>query len=486
MTDRIRGDLPRRDPDALAGAIPDDATLAVSGFGSVGYPKAIPLALADVARAGRDFSFTVVSGGSVGPEIDAELVEADAIDRRFPYQARPPAQDAANDGSMAFHDRNISTLGDEVRFGKLCDPDIAIVEAAAVGENWLVPTTSIGLTPAFIAAADELIVEVNETVPTEIETIHDIYVRSAPPNREPLPLTDPVGRIGSSRLSFDREKLAGVTTTDRRDESYEFRDPTPDDRAIADNLVSFLREEIEDTAVFDDRLVLQFGVGSLGNALMGALGDIEFGDRDCYYFGEVIQDGLLDMLDNGRLEGASATSLALSSEGQDRLFSDIETYSESIVLRPGDISNNPALIDRLGVVGVNSALEIDIYGHVNSTHLNGRRVINGIGGSGDFNRNAFVSIAVFPATAADGDISRVVPLTPHVDHTEHDVDVFITEQGVADCRGLTPRERAETIIMECAHPDYRPDLNRYTKRAADHGGHIPHDLDSCLDFHQSR
>lgn len=486
MTDRIQDNLPLQDPETIAEAIPNDATLVVSGFGSVGYPKTIPLALADVARAGRDLSLTVVSGGSVGAEIDVELVEADAIDRRFPYQARPPAQNAANDGSMAFHDRNISTLGDEVQYGKLCDPTVAVVEAAAVGEDWIVPTTSIGLTPAFIAAADSLIVEVNETAPIELETIHDIYVRDAPPNRGPLMLTDPVERIGSSRLSFDSDKLIGVTTTDRRDESYEFREPTADDLAIADNLITFLRNEVENTSIFRDCLVLQFGVGSLGNALMGALSDVDFGDRDLYYFGEVIQDGLLDLLDNDRLEGASATSLALSAEGQNRLFTDIEAYSESIVLRPGDISNNPALIDRFGVVGVNSALEADIYGHVNSTHINGRRVINGIGGSGDFNRNAFVSIVVFPSTAAGGDISRVVPLTPHIDHTEHDVDVFITEQGFADCRGLAPRERAETIIKECAHPDYQSDLNKYLERAAGHSGHIHHDLDSCLDFHRSR
>jgi succinyl-CoA:acetate CoA-transferase len=486
VTDRFGDDLPIREPSTLAAAIPDEATLAVSGFGSVGYPKAVPLELADAARNGRDLSLTVVSGGSVGEEIDAALVEANAIDRRYPYQARPPARDAVNDGAIAFHDRNISTLGDEVRYGRLCDPDVAIVEAAAVGEGWLVPTTSIGLTPAFVAAADELIIEVNEAVPTELETLHDIYVRDPPPDRGPLPLTDPIERIGSSRLAFDPDTLLGVVPTDRRDESYEFREPTPDDLGIAANLVGFLRDELEDTSVFDDRLALQFGVGSLGNALMGAIESVAFGDRDLYYFGEVIQDGLLDLLDDDRLEGASATSLALSADGQDRLFADIEAYNDAVVLRPGDVSNDPALIDRFGVVGVNSALETDIYGHVNSTHIDGRRVINGIGGSGDFNRNAFLSIVVFPATAAGGEISRVVPLTPHVDHTEHDVDVFITERGVAYCRGLSPRERAETIVGECAHPDYRPELEEYLERAADRGGHIPHDMDSCLDFHRSR
>lgn len=484
MTDnRLHGDLPVRSaPDAVRGIV-DDATLLVSGFGSVGYPKAVPLALAD---SERNLSLTVVSGGSVGEEIDVALVEADAIDRRFPYQARLPARNAVNDRTIAFHDRNISTLGDEVQYGRLVDGDVAVVEALAVGEDWLIPTTSIGQTPAFVESADQLIVEVNATVPQAVREFHDIYRPGRPPNREPIPLTDPGGRIADERIDFDPEKLVAVVETDHRDQPYEFRDSTNDDRAIADNLRAFLEAEVERSELFEESLRIQFGVGSLGNALMGALGDADIGDRDLIYFGEVIQDGLLDLIDDGDLAAASATALALSSEGQERLYENVEQYAEDIVLRPGNLSNSPALIDRFGVVGVNSALEVDLFGQVNSTHVNGTRVMNGVGGSADFNRNCPLAVLALPSTAKGGEISRIVPMVPHVDHTEHDIDVIVTEQGVADLRGNSPHETAEALITHCAHPDYRDDLQDYLDRGLARGGHIPHDIETALDWHTDR
>jgi len=483
MSDRLVGYLPIRDAASVAADIPADAALVVSGFGSVGYPKLVPLALADDER---DLELTVVSGGSVGEEIDVALVEADAIARRYPYQARPPAREAVNDGRIEFHDRNISTLGDDVRFGHLVDADVAVVEALAVGPDWLIPTSSIGQTPAFVEAADELVVELNRSVPESVRQFHDIYRTGLPPNREPIPLTDPGERIADDRITFDPEKLTAVVESDRRDQPYEFRDPTDDDQAIAANLGAFLETEVEDSPLFEDSLRIQFGVGSLGNALMGALGDADFGDRDLVYFGEVIQDGLLDLLDDGDLEAASATSLALSREGQDRLYEHADRYAEDIVLRPADVSNNPALIDRFGVVGVNSALEVDLFGHVNSTHVNGTYAMNGVGGSADFNRNAAIAVLALPSTAAGGDISRIVPMVPHTDHTEHDLDVIVTEQGVTDLRGNSPRETAAALIENCAHPDFRDALREYLDRGLDHGGHIPHDLETSLDWHTDR
>lgn len=476
-TDRIRGDLPVVDADTVADCISANATVLVSGFGSVGYPKAVPLALAD---SGRDLSLTIVSGGSVGEEIDAALIEAEAVERRFPYQARSPAREAVNDGAIAYNDRHISTLGDEVQFGGLVDADIAIVEALAVGENWLIPSTSIGHTPVYINSVDRLIVEVNAAQPRSLEQFHDIYQPDLPPNRDPVPLSDPGERIGSSRIGFDSSVLEAVVETDRRDEPYSFRDPTDDDIAIAANLRSFLATEINRSPLYNDSVRIQFGVGSIGNALMGALGEADFGERDLIYYGEVIQDGLLDLLDEDLLHSASATSLALSNKGQDRLFENTGHYSESVVLRSADLSNRPALIDRFGVIAVNSALEIDIYGHVNSTHVDGSQVLNGIGGSGDFTRNAPLSIIALPSTAIDGDISRIVPMVPHVDHTEHDVDIIVTEQGVVDFRGTSPQERAHLLITECAHPSFRDQLQSYLDRAKSIGGHAPHDLDTVF------
>lgn len=479
VDERLAGDLPIVGVETAVEHIGDEATVLVSGFGSVGYPKAVPLALAD---SDRDLSLTVVSSGSVGSEIDEALVEANAIERRYPYQARSAVRDTINDGIVAFNDRHIAGLGDEVQFGGLVAADVAVIEAVAVGEDWLIPSTSSGQTAAYVESTDQLIVEVNHAQPLALASFHDVYRPDLPPDRDPVPLSEPGERIGGPRIQFDSRKLIAVVETDRRDEPYEFRDPTDDDRAVAANLQSFLEREIERTPIYEESVRLQFGVGSLGNALMGAFAEADFGDRDLVYFGEVIQDGLLDLLDEGRLRSASATSLALSAEGQDRLFERADYYAEDVVVRPADVSNRPSLIDRFGVVAVNSALEVDIYGHVNSTHVNGSKVLNGIGGSGDFTRNAPLSVITLPSTAAGGDISRVVPMVPHTDHTEHDVDVIVTEHGVADIRGTSPRERARLIVGECTHPNYREQLRAYLDRATEGSGHIPHDFDSAFDW----
>jgi succinyl-CoA:acetate CoA-transferase len=478
VTTRIGVDVQPVSPAEAAAEIPDDATLLLSGFGRAGYPKAVPLALAE---ADRKLSLTVISGGSVGDEVDTALVEAEAVSRRFPYQATAAARTAVNDGTVAFHDRHISRLGDEVAFGQYGTPDVALVEAVAVGPDWLIPTTSIGHTSTYVASADRLVVEVNRAQPLALQHLHDVFDRGTPPTRPPIPLSLPGERIGSPRIPFDPDKLAAVVETDRPDAPYTFREPTTTDERIADNLAAFLAREVSTNPIFDEALTLQFGVGSLGNALMGAFADADFDDRVVSYYGEVIQDGLLDMLDADRLASASAASLALSTDGQRRLFEDIGRYAERVVVRNADVSNNPTLIDRFGVVGVNSALEVDLYGHVNSTHLGGTHIVNGIGGSGDFTRTSTLSVIALASTAKGGSIPRVVPMVPHVDHTEHDVSVVVTEQGVADLRGCSPRERAARLV-DVAHPDYRAALDAYLDRAEAGGGNIPHDVEEAFDW----
>lgn len=474
----IADGLPVVTAEEAADHIGQEAIVLVSGFGGVGYPKQVPekLAIDD-----RDRSLTVLSGGGVGGEIDEALIETDQLARRYPFQTRETSREAINSGRVAFHDRHISRFGDEVRLGDFGHPDVAIIEAVAVGDGWLVPSTSIGHTPSFVAAADRLIVELNRSQPRELARVHDIYQRDLPPKRDPIPITDPTERIGSSRVTFDPDKLVAVVETDRPDDPYEFRDPTDVDLEIAEHLGSFLESELDQNRTLTERVCLQFGVGSLGNALMGRLTEIEFGQREVIYFGEVFQDGLLDALDEGLLAGASAASLALSVEGQKRLFADIEQYVEDVVLRPADVSNNPALIEQFGVVGVNSAVAVDLYGNANATHIGGTEIISGIGGSGDFNRNCRLGIIALPSTASDGDISRIVPLVSHVDHTEHDHSVIVTEHGVADLRGQSPGERMESLI-EVAHPDFRDSLRSYQVRALDVGGHVPLDTETALSW----
>ncbi|HAJ11591.1 MAG TPA: propionyl-CoA--succinate CoA transferase, partial [Comamonadaceae bacterium] len=186
---------------------------------------------------------------------------------------------------------------------------------------------------------------------------------------------------------------------------------------------------------------------------------------------------------------ASATALSLSPEGIRDFMDNLDFYRERIVLRPQEISNHPEIIRRLGLIAMNGMIEADIYGNVNSTHLMGTRIMNGIGGSGDFARNAYLSIFMTGSVAKGGSISCIVPMVSHVDHTEHDVQIIVTEQGLADLRGLAPRERARLVIERCAHPDYRDALNDYLSRAESLGRsgraglHTPHLLDEALSWH---
>jgi succinyl-CoA:acetate CoA-transferase len=504
---RVADGLPVVDAETAAATIPAGATVAVSGFGSVGYPKAVPLAL---ASDDRDLDLTLVSGGSVGDEIDDALLSAGQVSRRFAYQARPAARRRANRGEVAFHDRHVSSLGDEVGYGQLADPDVAVVEAVAVGDGWFVPSTSIGPVPRFVERADRLVVEVNEAQPLALQHLHDLT-----PLRSPLPASGRTGAEGAegaegadgaggaagadgvdgtvdgdgaarATVRFDPDSLDAVVHTDAPDAPYEFRALTETERGLGDVLVDFLSDALADEEAFGDPVVVQFGVGSVGNAMMAELDAIDVGDRELVYAGEVIQDGLLDAVESGLLAAASATSLALSREGQRRLFADVDRYADTVVLRPSDVSNDPSTISRLGTVAVNSAVEVDLYGHANSTHVAGSRLLNGIGGAADFVRNARLSVVALPSTAADGEVSRVVPMASHVDHTEHDVDVVVTEHGVADLRGLAPVERAERIVERCAHPEFRPALRAYRDRADARGGHLPHDLETAFDFHLER
>jgi succinyl-CoA:acetate CoA-transferase len=134
---------------------------------------------------------------------------------------------------------------------------------------------------------------------------------------------------------------------------------------------------------------------------------------------------------------------------------------------------------------MNAMIEADIYGHVNSTHLMGSAIMNGIGGSGDFARNAYLSMFMTPSVAKNGAISCIVPMASHVDHTEHDVQIIVTEQGLADLRGSSPSQRARIVIDRCAHPDYRDALDDYLARAKKGaaGQHTPHLLDEALSWH---
>ena len=473
-----------------ANLIEDRMTVAVSGFTPSGCPKTVPLAISEQVRSGqRKLRLNLLSGASTGDELDSDWASLNIIARRLPYMTSKSLRTAVNGGGsepVCYTDIHLGEVAQNARLGFYGKIDVAIIEAAAITEEGnLVPTTAVGCSQTYIDLAERVIVELNLAQPAGLEGMHDIYRVQNPPRREPIPLTQVGQRIGNPWLTCPAEKIAAVVIGQAEEHPRPLAPEDEVSRRIAANIVRFLEKEKEAGRLSADQLPLQSGVGSVANAVLFGLKNSEF--EHMSFFSEVMQDGILDLIDAGKADFASATSLSLSKEGMNHLLGDLETYRDKLVLRDSEISNSAELIRRLGVIAMNTAVEADIYGNVNSSQMNGTNVYNGTGGSGDYARNASISIFMTNSVAKGGKISSIVPMVTHVDHCEHDVDVLVTEQGYADLRGLSPKERAVLIIENCAHPDYRPQLRRYFEEAcaATHGAQTPHLLSRAFSFHEN-
>jgi succinyl-CoA:acetate CoA-transferase len=413
------------------------------------------------------------------------LAAVDGIDLRMPYQSDPVSRAKINDGSLDYLDVHLSHVAQMVWEGFFGHLDVALIEASGVTEaGELIPSSSVGNNKTWIDMADRVILEVNSWQPAELEGMHDIYYGTAlPPYRKPIQITEPSDRIGTPYLQCAPEKIVAVVETDSPDRNTAFKAPDTASETIAAHVLEFLTHEVTHGRLPVTLLPLQSGVGNIPNAVLAGLDAGPF--RPLTAYTEVIQDGMLAMLASGTLQTASATAFSLSEVGVAELRANIADYRDRIVLRPQEISNHPEVIRRLGCIAMNGLIEADIYGNVNSTHVMGSSMQNGIGGSGDFTRNAYISMFLSPSVAKGGAVSCIVPMVSHVDHTEHDVHVVITEQGIADLRGLPPRRRAQQVIDHCAHPDYRPALQDYLDRAvaSRSAKHTPHLLAESLSWH---
>ena len=469
--------------------IPAGANVGMSGFTGSGYPKAVPGAMVTRAReakaAGERFAVSVWTGASTAPELDGAMAEVDGVHMRMPYQSDPVSRAKINAGLMDYMDVHLSHVAQMVWEGFFGHMDIAVVEVAGItAEGELIPSTSVGNNKTWIDQADKVILEVNSAQPLGLEGMHDIYYGTAlPPNRKPLMITEASTRVGVPYFRVAPEKVIAVVETNSPDRNTPFKAPDADSEKIADHVLEFLTHEVDKGRLPKTLLPLQSGVGNIANAVLMGLDKGPF--RPLTSYTEVIQDGMLQMLHSGTVSMASATAFSLSEAGLADLCENIDFFRERIILRPQEISNHPEAIRRLGCLAMNGMLEADMYGNVNSTHLMGSSMMNGIGGSGDFARNAFISMFLSPSTAKGGAISCIVPMASHVDHTEHDTHVIVTEQGLADLRGLPPRRRAQQIIDNCAHPDYRDALQDYLDRstATAKGKHTPHILGEALSWH---
>ena len=474
--------------EQAAALIPSGSTVGMSGFTGSGYPKQVPLALAKRIEAfharGERFKVSVWTGASTAPELDGALAKVDGIEMRLPYQSDPNCRKRINAGDMEYIDIHLSHVAQYVWFGFLGRLDVAVVEVAGIlPDGRLIPSSSIGNNKTWLDQADRIILEVNSQQSLALDGMHDIYYGTdRPPHRRPIPILATADRIGEPYFRCDPSKIVAIVETHAGDRDNAFTPPDQTSKMIAHHIIDFFDHEVKMGRLPADLLPLQSGVGNVANAVMADLEHGHFENLTAYT--EVLQDGMLSLIKSGKLVMASATAVSLSNAATREFLDNIDFYRERIVLRPQEISNHPEVIRRLGVIAMNGMIEADIYGNVNSTHIMGTSIMNGIGGSGDFARNAYISLFMTPSVAKNGAISCIVPMVSHVDHTEHDVQVIVTEQGLADLRGLSPKARAKLVIERCAHPTYKPALEAYFDRAmhSSSGRHTPHLIGEAFSF----
>ncbi|KAH6848102.1 hypothetical protein B0I37DRAFT_157168 [Chaetomium sp. MPI-CAGE-AT-0009] len=488
-------------PEDMLQHFPNGAYIGWSGFTGVGYPKKMPTFLADHVEKNSlqgQLRYSLFVGASSGAETENRWAALDMIERRAPHQVGKNIAKGINEGRIKFFDKHLSTFPVDLVYGFYTKDrpnnkiDVAVVEATEIKEDGsIVPGASVGATPELLQLADKIIIEVNTALPN-FDGLHDITMTDLPPRRKPYLITNVEDRIGTNSIPIDPEKVVGILESDYQDQTLPNSPADETSQKIASHLIEFFEHEVKHGRLPASLLPLQSGIGNIANAVIGGLDNSNF--RNLKVWTEVIQDTFLDLFDSGRLDFATATSVRFSPAGFERFYQNWESYHDKLLLRSQQVSNSPEIIRRLGVIGMNTPVEVDIYAHANSTCVMGSRMLNGLGGSADFLRSAKYSIMHTPSTRPSKTdphgVSCIVPMCTHVDQTEHDLDIVVTENGLADVRGLSPRERARVIIDRCAHDVYRPILTAYLDKAESEClrkgmGHEPHLLWNAFDMHRA-
>ncbi|MEG0253699.1 MAG: acetyl-CoA hydrolase/transferase C-terminal domain-containing protein, partial [Muribaculaceae bacterium] len=404
------------------------------------------------------------------------------INMRTPYQSNGDMRKALNAHEIHYFDMHLSELAQNMRYGFFGKLNVGILEVSEISDNGeIVLGTGMGMAPTIAVMAEKFIIELNDKSPKGIHGLHDVYVPLDPPYRREIPIYKPSDRIGTTTIKIDPSKIIGIVRTSQTDGVKGFAPIDDTTMQIGANVCAFLTGELKAGRIPKSFLPMQSGVGNIANAVLFGLGE----NKDIPAFEmytEVVQDAVVKLMESGKCKFASTCSLTFSDEKMTEFFDNIDFFRDKVVIRPGEISNNPEIVRRLGLITMNTALEADIFGNINSTHVVGTKMMNGIGGSGDFTRNAYLSIFSCPSITKGGLISNIVPMVSHLDHTEHSVNVLITDQGIADMRGKDPVQRAEAIIENCVHPMYKQLLWDYLKISK--GGQTPHTLKAAFAFHE--
>lgn len=473
-----------------AAMISNGDNIGFSGFTPNGVPKAVIRQLSQRAvrehEAGREFKVGIITGASSCQSLEGDFANAQAIKFRAPFSTNADFRRHANLGEIDYEDMHLGHMAERLRRGFYGDIDWAIIEVSAIeevaGRLRIYLTSADGIVPTIARIARRIILELNTFHDPRVRHLHDEYECLEYPLRRPIPLVRVSDRIGTEYLEIDPAKVAGVVECCIPEEARSFKALTPETEAIGQHVVDFFLSDIKAGHIPPSMFPVQSGVGVTGNAVMQAIGRSDRLPR-LEVFSEVVQDAIIDLMLDDKVAHASVAAMTVSNEALAKVYDNIDYFRTRITLRPSELSNSAELIHRLGVIAMNTALECDIYGNENSSHVCGSKLMNGIGGSCDYERNGSISIFYTPSTAKGGKISAIVPQCCHIDSTEHDVDVIVTEQGVADLRGKGPARRAEEIINNCAHPDYRPLLREYQRIAAQ--GHEPCSLRAAFAFHDT-
>lgn len=471
-----------------ASLIKDGEIIALSGFTPAGSPKAVTAELAKQAEEkharGEQFQVGIITGASTGDSCDGVLARAHAIHFRAPYTTNVDFRKAVNSGEINYTDIHLSQVAQRLRSGFLGHVTTAIIEACELtADGRIYLTAGVGISPTIARLADRVIVELNAAHSKSLIGVHDLYEMERPPYRRPIPIVRPSDRIGLPYIQVDPAKIVGVVEVNLPDEARGFHDPDPVTDKIGQNVADFLAADMRRGIIPSTFLPLQSGVGNIANAVLSALGkDPSIPPFEMYT--EVIQNSVINLIKEGRIKFGSTCSLSVTNDCLQDIYDNMDFFRHKLVLRPSEISNCPEVVRRIGVISMNTAIEADIYGNVNSTHICGTKMMNGIGGSADFTNNAYLSIFTCGSTTKGGAISSIVPFCSHIDHTSHFVDAVITEYGVADLRGKCAMEKAAELV-KVAHPDYRPLLLDYMKYAAQNGGHTHHCLSAAFAMHDT-
>jgi acetyl-CoA hydrolase len=454
--------------------------IGISGFTKSGDPKVFMPALAKhLAAHAPDTRLTLLSGASLAEEVENPIAPFLAF--RGPYMSSSVSRKLIHSGKMNFFDQHLSIFARGMMYGFYGDIDVAVVEVSSIrSDGAIILSSSVGVSVEALARAKKIVLEVNTAQP-DFTGYHDIVPPATHPHVGwPIPVVNVDDRVGTPYVQIDLSKVVAVVESNIPDYPVPFKPTGPTDVKIGQQVMQFLYD-CQKRFGWGERIPpIQSGVGNVANAIVGELYNSTF--ERMRFWTEVFQDGMLRFVENeDKFERASATAISFSKNARsefDRLFKHIR---DRLVLRPMWMSNSPELITRLFVIAMNTPIEFDIYGHVNSTHVDGSRIINGLGGSGDFLRNAYISIVHSPSVRKLKDgrvVSCVMPHVWHIDHTEHDIKCFATEQGFAPTfQLLSARHRALEIIDSCAHPHFRSLLKEYLRIAGEGDAPRPNDLD---------